>query len=143
MSRRRPPSDPTRGLPPLLLRVIHAASLTDTNADNRNREGAALAAFGQWALVAVPSTGVLVPVTSEAFDRIEAIARQHLQFGPAVRSFRNALRAVEDAATFDAIESAENRLRSISDAAYYYTGLTCGITLAQLASGDCQCRNSR
>lgn len=121
-------------LPPLLIRVIHAARVALYDDVDRTGHDAAVRELGQWALVQVPSRGVLAPSTDDAYKAIQDVATRHLQYRKARASFTNAVRAIESTAVRSDVESAQNWLQSESDTAYYYAGLACGITLADLAT---------
>jgi hypothetical protein len=101
---------------------------------DRTGHGEALADFGQWALIRVPSQGVLAPDDSHAFKAIQEIAKRHLQLDVARAEVKEALSAIESFEVRDPIESAYNHLQSVYDDAYYYAGLACGITLMNLDS---------
>ena len=121
-------------LPPLLVCLIHAATHAPYEPSHRTGHDASLADLARWALVRVPSEGVLAPDTSHAFTAIEHIATRHLRFGGARKALTRALSVIDAVETRDAIESAYNHAQSISDTASYYAGLACGITLMQLDS---------
>jgi hypothetical protein len=120
-------------LPPLLVRIIEAAERTAADSDNHKGHAAALAAFGRWALVAVPARGVLAPSTDPDYRAVEAIADEHLSFRAARRAVQNAREIMKDCAGLDDLETAENLARAVSDNAYYYAGLAVGVVLADLA----------
>ena len=133
MSTRRSRKEPVR-LPPLLVCLIHAAKHAPCEPSDRTGHDAALTDLARWAVVRVPSEGVLAPDASHAFTAIEAIATRHLQFGEARKALKRALSVIDAVETRDAIESAYNHTQSVSDTAFYYAGLACGITLMQLGS---------
>jgi hypothetical protein len=93
----------------------------------------ALRAYGELALVEVPTRGVLAPTEPEVYEAIEAVARDHLGFSTARAAFRRAIRRVEPFDRRDTIENAHNELVSVSDASYFYVGLSFGLTLAELS----------
>jgi hypothetical protein len=121
-------------LPPLLVRVIHAARLAPDDPVDRAGHDAALSELGQWALVYVPSHGVLAPAEDDAYTAIQKVAVRHLQYGKARASWSKALRAIESIELRSEVESSQNWMQSESDNAYYYAGLACGITLADMAT---------
>ena len=59
--------------------LIHAAKQALHDSVDRTGHDAALADFGQWALIRVPTQGVLAPDDSHAFTAIQEIAKRHLQ----------------------------------------------------------------
>lgn len=120
-------------MPPLLVRVILAASHAPYDPVDRTGHDAALRELGHWALVYVPSHGVLVPSEDYAYKAIQDVATRHLQYGKARAAWSKALRAIEPIEQRSEIESAQNWMQSESDNAYYYAGLACGITLADMA----------
>ena len=132
-TRRRRREQPDR-LPPLLVCLIHAAKQAPHDPVDRTGHDAALADLGQWALVRVPTQGVLAPDDPHAFTAIQEIAKRHLQLDVARAEVKEALSAIESFETRDPIESAYNHLQSVYDDAYYYAGLACGITLMNLDS---------
>jgi hypothetical protein len=133
MTRRVDREDSTDLLPPLLVRIIEAAERTTADSDNHRGHAAALAAFGGWALVAVPARGVLAPSTDPEYREVEAIAERHLNFRAARHAVQNAREIMKDCAGLDDLETAENLARAVSDNAYYYAGLAVGVVLADLA----------
>ncbi|MGH9345858.1 MAG: hypothetical protein ACRD26_01195 [Vicinamibacterales bacterium] len=135
MSTRRVRNHLVPPLPPLLVRIIHAANKAPGDSTDRGGQGAVLADLGQWALVQIPSRGVLAPADEHAYKAIHDIAMRHLPYREARRAFRTALSSVEPVERRHDIESAQNWLRSVSDDAYYYAGLACGIILADLSGG--------
>jgi hypothetical protein len=64
------------------------------------------------------------------------LAKEHLDWEKARGEVRAALSAVQSFELRDPIESAENHFRSVSDEAYFYAGLTFGITIAELGTGS-------
>jgi hypothetical protein len=121
-------------LPPLLIRIIEAAEQTAAASDTRKGHALALAAFGGWALTAVPARGVLAPGRDPDYQAIERIAEHHLSFRIAYRAMQQALLVMKGAPGLAELESAQTWVRSVSDDAYYYAGLAAGVTLAELAS---------
>ena len=134
MSTRRSRNEQPGRLPPLLVCLIHAAKHAPYAPSDRTGHDAALADLARWALVRVPSEGVLAPDASHAFTAIDHIATRHLGFGEARRALKRALSTIAAVETRDAIESACNHTQSVSDIAYYYAGLACGITLMRFDS---------
>ena len=134
MSTRRSRKEQPVRLPPLLVCLIHAAKHAPDEPASRPGHDAALTDLARWALVRVPSEGVLAPDDSHAFMTIQRIARRHLQLGKARKALKHALSTIEPFETRDAIESATNHVQSVSDTVHYYAGLVCGITLMQLDS---------
>jgi hypothetical protein len=132
MSTRRRKKEQPDQLPPPLVCLIHAAKQMPDELVDRTGHGAALADFGQWALVRVPTEGVLAPDDSHAFKTIQEIAKRHLQLDVARAAVKEALSAIESFQTRDPIESAYNHLQSVYDEAYYYAGLASGIMLMNL-----------
>ena len=130
-TRRRRTEQPDR-LPPLLVCLINAAKHAPGESADRTGHDAALAAFGQWALIRVPAQGVLAPDDPHSLTAIQQIARRHLQLDGARAEVKEALSAIEPFEARDSIESAYNHLQSVYDDAYYYAGLACGITLTNL-----------
>jgi hypothetical protein len=116
--------------------VIHAAQQAGNDPVDRIGHAAALQEYAEWALVHVPSRGVLSPAEDRAYQIIQGIATRHLRYQQASRAFTVALASVKDISLASALESAENERRSISDDAYYYAGLACGLTLAAFARGE-------
>jgi hypothetical protein len=115
----------TGSLPPLLVRLIRAA--------NRHRPDAAqaLTAYGRYALVAIPTQGVLPRDDYELFNAVEHIARKHLGLTEARRAFVQATEAIEPLETRDAIQSTATQVQVVSDETYFLAGLAFGITFAQ------------
>jgi hypothetical protein len=134
MATRRVRKEKSVPLPPLLVRVIHAARHAPYDPVDRDGHDAAIRELGCWALVRVPSEGVLAPDDSHAYQAIEIVAREHLAMKEARAAVKKALSAIEPFATRDAVESAYNQLQSANDNAYYYAGPACGITLADMAT---------
>ncbi|MGH9160534.1 MAG: hypothetical protein ACRD2X_11200 [Vicinamibacteraceae bacterium] len=116
----------TGSLPPLLIRLIRAA--------NRQRPDAAqaLTAYGRYALVAIPTQGVLPADQYDLFKTVEQVARKHLGSTEARREFRQATESIEPLERRDAIQSAATHVQVVSDEAYFLAGLAFGITFAQL-----------
>jgi hypothetical protein len=120
--------------PPLLLaRVIDAARFAPDHRSERTGHATLLEELSQWAVLYVPANGVLAPGDEPAYDVIEAAAVRHLDYEKAREAFSQALKSV---ALNDrhAIEEARNWLQAGSDVAYFYAGLACGITLADLSA---------
>jgi hypothetical protein len=134
MSTRRPRKEQPDRLPPLLVCLIRAAKEAPHDPVDCTGHDAALADFGQWALVRVPTQGILAPDDPHAFTAIQEIAKRHLQLDVARAEVKEALSAVESFQTRDRLESAYNHLQSVYEDAYYYAGLACGITLMHLDS---------
>jgi hypothetical protein len=101
-----------RALAPLLSLLIEA--LKEQEAKDRPGEAGALRAFGELALVQVPSRGALAPNDDELYDAIDRIARKHLRLRIASKEFYRATRAVEPFTKRDDIESAANHFRTVS-----------------------------
>jgi hypothetical protein len=134
MATRRVRRENTGSLPPLLARVIHAARHAPPDPVDRTGHDAALRDLGRWALVYVPSNGVLAPCEDDAYKAIQEIATRHLQYRKARAAWSKALRAIDSSEQRNEVESAQNWMQSVSDDAYYYAGLACGITLADMAT---------
>jgi hypothetical protein len=134
MSARRARKEAAPKLPDLLLRVIHAARHAPYDPADRAGHDTVLRDLGRWALVYVPSRGVLAPSEDHAYKAIQEIATRHLEYGKARAAWRKALLAIEPFERRSEVESAQNWLQSESDDAYYYAGLACGITLADMAT---------
>jgi hypothetical protein len=117
-----------RALAPLLSLLIEALKEQETK--DRPGEAAALHAFGELALIQVPSRGALAPNDDELYNAIDRIARRHLGLRKASKEFFRATGSIEPFTKRDEIESAANHFRSVSDVSYFYTGLAFGITLA-------------
>lgn len=131
-----PRPDPTRaGLPPLLVDVIRAAAHAARHDPRANRRGEAeaLAQLGRMARLAMPSRGVLAPVDDDLYQDIHRIARKHLGYRSASRSFRAGLERVETFENRDAIETAHAAVVNATSVAYYYAGLAFGVTLGDLS----------
>jgi hypothetical protein len=116
------------GLPPLLVRLIHALQ-----EEGPKGHAETLAALGRYALVAVPQRGVFAPHDGDAYLAIERIALEHLGFKQGKQVFAEALQSLSTFDERDRIESAQNEYQALSDEAYYYLGLAFGVTLAALA----------
>ena len=116
-------------LPPLLDRLI------DAEDRRRQRDRAlALAAFGQLALLAIPTRGVFAPADEdELFRAIEDIAGKHLRLRERRRAVKTAMNVVGEFDERDAIATANNDFQTVSDRAYFYAGLAFGVTLASFA----------
>jgi hypothetical protein len=119
--------------PPLLVRVIEAARFDPDNLAARTGHAKLLEELSQWAVLYVPANGVLAPGDEPAYNVIEAAAVRNLDYERAREAFRQALESVE-LNDRNAIEEAHNWLQSGSDIAYFYAGLACGITLADLSA---------
>lgn len=135
---RRGEKKSARALAPLLRLLIEALKGQETK--DRPGEAAALRAFGELALIQVPSRGALAPNDDELYDAIDRIAQKHLGLRNASKEFHRATGAIEPFTTRDEIESAANHLRTISDLAYFYSGLAFGITLTELSMGSSRVR---
>lgn len=101
---------------------------------DRAGHDAALRELGRWALVYVPSRGVLAPCEDDAYKAIQEIATRHLLYRKARATWSKALRAIDSSEQRNEVESAQNWMQSVSDDAYYYAGLACGITLADMGT---------
>lgn len=134
MATRRVRKENTVSLPPLLARVIHAARHAPPDPVDRTGHDAALRDLGRWALVYVPSHGVLAPSEDDGYKAIQEIATRHLQYRKAHAAWSKALRAIESVEQRNDVENAQNWMQSESDNAYYYAGLACGITLTDMAT---------
>lgn len=126
MSRRRE-KQATGALPPLLVRVIRAA-----HRDGKPDVAQALAAYGHYALMAVPIGGVLSRDESQFYNAVERVARKHLGFTEARRAFSRTIKSIEPLERRDGIDSAATAFQGASDSAYFYAGLAFGITLADI-----------
>src|SRR5262245_20645993 len=105
MSRRREKKS-ARARAPLLRLLIEA--LKEQEKGDRPGEAGALRAFGELALIQVPSRGALAPNDDELYDAIDRIARRHLGLRKASKKFFRATGAVEPFTKRDEIESAAN-----------------------------------
>ena len=110
MSTRRDRNAVNWSLPPLLIRVIHAARHASSDAVDSNGHAAVLTDLGRWALVTVPSRGVLAPADDAAYKIIQESAVRHLRYGEARQALRNALLCLKSLEQRDGIESAQNLL---------------------------------
>ena len=119
-------------LAPLLRLLIEVLKVQESK--DRPGEAAALRAFGELALMQVPSRGVLAPNEDELYDAIDRIARKHLGLRRPQKEFYRATNTVEPFTKRDEIESAANHFRTVSDLAYFYAGLAFGVTLAHLST---------
>jgi hypothetical protein len=95
----------------------------------------ALREFGALALHAVPLHGVFVPNEPEIAIAIERIGKAHFDWRDARRELRDALAVVPQFTDRDTIAAACNHVVTVSDEAYFYAGLTFGITFASIPSG--------
>jgi hypothetical protein len=114
--------------------LIYAAKHAPPDLIDRTGHDAAIADFGQWALVRVPAQGVLAPDDAHSATAIQEIAKRHLLLDVARAEVKEALLAIDSFETRDPIETAYNHVQSVYDDAYYYAGLACGITLMSLGS---------
>jgi hypothetical protein len=84
------------------------------------------------AMIKVPARGIFDPTSRgehELFTAIEVVATRHLGLGNARVAWRGALkRSSVELHARDEIERAALRLQGISDTAYFYAGLTFGLT---------------
>ncbi len=128
MSRFRLAANST-GLPPLLVHVIRAAA-SDGRLSHPNH-AAALQAFAQLFMLTLPAQGVLAP-GDDLCQRIDDIAKRHLQRAVVDRQFRLAVDRVASVQQRDAIETAHAGIVDVSELSHYYAGLAAGITLAEL-----------
>src|SRR5262245_25384120 len=99
-TRRRRREQPDR-LPSLLVCLIHAAKRAPHDSSDRTGHDAALAELGRWALIRVPSDGVLAPDAPDAFTAIQEIAKRRLQLDAARAEVKAALSAIESFETRD------------------------------------------
>jgi hypothetical protein len=121
-------------IPPLLVQIINAARHAAKASTDRAGHDKVLADLSRWALVHVPNGGVLAPESDQAYQVIEQAAERHLGVKDARAALRAALKSLQSAEQRHDIEEAQNWLQAERDGAYYYAGLACGITLAQLAA---------
>ncbi len=133
MSTRRNRQRAVPPLPPLLVRLIHAARQAPDDPFERTGHADALVDLWEWASVMVPVRGVLAPADPEDMKTIQDIAMRHLELRKARKALRKALAAVPSFEERDEIDSARTWVQSVSDDVYYYAGLVCGVTLASLA----------
>jgi len=128
-------SSKAQPLPQAVVRLIHAArqSTTDSAGSDITGVAEALRELGMLALWALPTHGVFVPNNNDVAVAITTVANDYLGLKEARREFRDALSAIELFETRDPIESAANHLHTVSDAAYYYAGLSFGLTLADFS----------
>jgi hypothetical protein len=94
MSTRRRRREQSVRLPPLLVCLIHTAKHAPHEPGDRIGHDAALADFGQWALVRVPTQGVPAPDDAHASMAIQDIAKRHLQLDLARADVNEALSAI-------------------------------------------------
>ena len=128
-------SSKAQALPQALVRLIHAARKSTTDSQGSDITGAAeaLRELGELALWALPIHGVFVPNNNDVAVAVTKIASEYLGLKEVRREFRDALSAIELFEDRDPIESASNHLQTVSDAAYYYAGLSFGLTLADFS----------
>jgi hypothetical protein len=134
MSRRR--FKKAAALSPLLVRLIEAAERSGDDAEGRSIRGTAkaLREFGDLATWVLPVHGLFVPNNSDVCMVVDRVAREHLDLEEARREFKEALSVVVEFAQRDPIESAHNHVRAASEEAYFYAGLTFGLTFAEFRS---------
>jgi hypothetical protein len=100
----------------------------------------ALADLIALAIRKIPARGILDPAArgeQDLFLAIEAVARKRLGLAPAEMAWREALEASElSLEQRDAIERAALQLQAASDSAYYYAGLSFGLTFACVYRAD-------
>lgn len=113
-------------LPPLLVRLIRAAGR-----DGRPDVAQALAAYGEYALVAVPTRGVLPRDTGALDAVVEEVARRRLGLSEARREFLHTIGAIEPLERRDAVQSAALAVELASDEACYCAGVAFGVTFAE------------
>lgn len=130
MARHR--SRKVRKLSPLLERLIESAKRSGVDSEGADISGVpeVLREFGGLARWAIPAHGVFLPNNDELVRLAERMARERLDMDEARRAFQDALSAVSDFQQRDAIETAVNHMLSVSDEAYFYAGISFGITLA-------------
>ena len=128
-------SSKAQPLPQAVVRLIHAArkSTTDSAGSDITGVAEALRELGELALWALPTHGVFVPNNNAVAVAITEVANEYLGLKEARREFRDALSAIELFENRDPVESASNHVQTISDAAYYYAGLSFGLTLADFS----------
>jgi hypothetical protein len=120
-------------LPALVRRVLYAIEHDDDHRVNRRGHAGAARELAQWALV-TPTRGVLAPSEDADYRAIEAIARRWLRYADANKAVRKALSDLKERPRDqDELTSALKWQQSIGETAYYYAGLTCGLTLAAIA----------
>jgi hypothetical protein len=124
-------SHPTVSLSPLLIQIIHAARCAADASSDRVGHDRVVSDLSRWALVYVPSRGVLAPSDDDAYKVIEQTAMRHLRLNDARAALRKALDPLPSTSRND-IEEVQNWIHASRDDAYYYAGLVCGITLAQM-----------
>lgn len=132
MPRHRPNRADVPLLPFDLVRLAVYAARHDSRA-NRHGEAEALGKLGRMARVIVPARGVLAPIDEDLDQDIHTIARKHLGYERASRSFRVALERVGRFEHGDAIETAHAAVVHVTSVAYYYTGLAFGLTVGDLS----------
>jgi hypothetical protein len=133
MSPRRGRNSRALQLPTLLARVIEAARFDPDKLPERLAQAKLLEELSQWALLYVPANGVLAPNDEASYSVIEAAAVRNLEYAKAREAVHQALKSLE-LNDRNAIEESQNWLQSASDVAYFYAGLACGITLADLSA---------
>jgi hypothetical protein len=124
----RPRNKAVGSLPPLLVRLMHAAER-----DDRPHVAQALAAYGDYALIAIPTVGVLPRDEPKFYSAVDRVARKHLGFTEARRAFTQSIKSMEPLERRDRIDSAATALQAVSDEAHFYAGIAFGVTVAQLA----------
>ena len=96
----------------------------------------ALADLTALALVKVPSRGILDPTSRgehEMFGAIEVVANRHLGLARARTDWQRALRRARiELEARDEVERAALAMQGISDTAYFYAGLTFGLSSVAL-----------
>lgn len=124
-------NDPRRSvLPGALLQIARAADHAaryDPRVDRRG-EARTLVELGHLAGVAVPARGVLAPVDEDLCREFDEIARNHLGYERASRSFQAGLRRIAKFEDRDAVETAHTAVLSVTSVTYYYVGLAFGLT---------------
>lgn len=136
MSRRTPSSRMPDEWPPHLQLLIVAAER-----ECPAGHAGALRELLSLAVTKVPARGILDPTSrgeQDLFAAIDAIANRHLGMDAARSAWRRAVRdtALEFEAR-DRLESAAQRVQCVSDIAYFYTGLTFGLTFVSLYRREC------
>ena len=119
-------------LPPLLDRLIDAEAR-----HHRRSSAAAVRAFGELALVTIPTRGVFAPAHQEdLYKAIEQVASEHLGLDKTRDEIKKALKAVAQFDERDAIETAYNGFRDVSERAYFFAGLAFGVTIAGIGESS-------
>lgn len=116
---------------PLLSLIVR--SLEQRREPNQH-DADALRAFGEMAMLQIPSRGLFAPVEPATFADIERILDDTLGFKRPRKAFSGALNSVEPLELRDSLERAASEVRTLSDEGHYYAGLAFGVTFLDLCS---------